>query len=115
MRALLFALGSSAVFAAPVAADPAVTGAEAAMRQAPSATARIVQRVPANAEIDLSQCSGAWCYVSWRNRFGYLPVAAIARAPYPPGPAPNDGPHRLMVRGGGRSVLLWLWLVSLVT
>ena len=93
MRALLCALGFSAVFAASAAADPAVTGAEAAMRQAPSATARIVQRAPANAEIDLSQCSGAWCYASWRNRFGYLPATVIAGAPYPPAAAPADGPY----------------------
>jgi hypothetical protein len=93
-RALLFALSFSAAFAASAAADPAVTGAAAAMRQAPSATARIVQRVPANAEIDLSQCSGAWCYASWRNRFGDLPAAAIAKPPYPPAAAPADGPYR---------------------
>jgi hypothetical protein len=91
MRALPFALGFSAVFAASAAADPAVTGAAAAMREAPSATARMVQRVPANTEIDVSHCSGAWCYASWRDRFGYLPSAAIAGSSYPPAPA--DGPY----------------------
>jgi hypothetical protein len=93
MRALLFGLGFSAVFAASAAADPAVTSAAAAMRAAPNAAARIVQRVPANAEIDLSHCSGAWCYASWRDRFGYLPATAIAGPADPPAPAPAYGPY----------------------
>ena len=93
MRVFLTALGSCALFAASAAADPATTGAAASMRAAPSAKARVVQRVPANAEIDLSQCSGGWCYTSWRDRFGYLPAAAIAGPPYPSAPPPPYGPY----------------------
>ena len=93
MRALLFALGFSAIFAASAAADPAVTSATAIMREAPSATAQIVQRVPANAEVDISHCSGAWCYASWRDRFGYLPATAIAGPAYPPAPPPAYAPY----------------------
>jgi hypothetical protein len=93
MRALLVAFGFSVVFAASAAADPATTGAAAAMRAAPSMKARIVQRVPANAEIDLNQCSGGWCYASWRDLFGYLPASAIAGPPYPQGPGPAYAPR----------------------
>lgn len=93
MRPLFVALIVSGASAMSAAADPATTGAAASMRAAPSPKARIVQRVPANAEIDVSQCSGDWCYASWRDRFGYLPAAAIAPTPYPAAPAPAYGPY----------------------
>ena len=93
MRTLIFALCSSVAFAASASADPATTQLAAGMRVAPSVKSRIVQRVPANAEIDLSQCSADWCYASWRDRFGYLPAAAIAGSALPPPPAypPPEG------------------------
>ena len=92
MRALFFALCLSIAYGAPATADPATTHAAAIMRQAPSAKARIVQRVPADAEIDLSQCTGGWCYASWRDRFGYLPAAAVAGPPGPDQPAAYPPP-----------------------
>jgi hypothetical protein len=64
------------------------------MRAAPSGKARVVQNVPARAEIDLSNCSKYWCYASWRDVFGYLPVSVVtgrsAEAPPPEalGPPP---------------------------
>jgi hypothetical protein len=80
---VLFALALGLAAATPATADPAVTTTAASMRGAPNAKGRFVQRVPANAEIDLNYCSKAWCYVSWRDRFGYLPASAIAAQPYP--------------------------------
>ena len=71
-----------------VHADPALTVVPSVMRAAPSVRARPVQEVPANAQIDLTSCSGSWCYSSWRNVFGYLPVNSIEVLPdAPPPPA----------------------------
>jgi len=67
---------------ATVFADPAMTVVPAVMRAAPSPRARPVQAVPANAQIDLNSCSGGWCYSSWRNLVGYLPVSSIEALPY---------------------------------
>ena len=53
--------------------------APAAMRRAPSAHSHIVQTIPANAQIDVENCSGGWCYASWRNLFGYVPAFAVAQ------------------------------------
>jgi hypothetical protein len=72
---------------ATVLADPAMTVAPAVMRAAPSLRARPIQEVPANAQIDLNSCSGGWCYSSWRNLFGYLPVSSIEAMPYEAPPA----------------------------
>ena len=62
-------------------ADPAITTRSTTMRAAPSPKARPVQKVPMDAEIDLNYCARNWCYVSWRNRFGYLPVNTVAALP----------------------------------
>ncbi len=75
-----------------VQADPALTVVPSVMRAAPSARARPVQEVPANAQIDLNNCSGSWCYSSWRNVFGYLPVNSIEVLPYAPPPAVVPAP-----------------------
>lgn len=71
---------------ATVLADPALTVAPTVMRAAPSVRARPVQEVPANAQVDLNSCSGSWCYSSWRNVFGYLPVNSIEVLPYATAP-----------------------------
>ncbi|HLW90064.1 MAG TPA: hypothetical protein VKS78_02025 [Roseiarcus sp.] len=92
MRNLILGLGLSVALCSPGLADPALTTAPSAMRAAPSPRAHIVQNVPPRAEIDLSNCSKNWCYVSWRNMFGYLPVSVVAAGPNeapPPGYAPG--------------------------
>jgi hypothetical protein len=79
-------------FAAPSFADPAMTGAPVVMRTAPSGKARVVQRIPANAEIDLSSCSHGWCYSSWRNLFGYIPADVVVAGGAPGWPASGPAP-----------------------
>jgi|SRR5579884_4213760 hypothetical protein len=100
-RTSLVAFCLSIAWGASAAADPATTSEAIAMRAAPSAKARLVQRVPANAEIDLNHCSGDWCYASWRDRFGYLPVAAIASPAYPAPPAYGPPPPAYGAWSGG--------------
>ena len=77
------------MFAAPSFADPAVTAAPATMRAAASGKARVVQQIPANAEIDLSSCDHGWCYSSWRNLVGYIPAEVVLRGP-PQATAPGN-------------------------
>ncbi len=91
MRRFLIAAGLSAGVAASCYAEPAITAAPAVMRRAPNAHSHIVQTVPANAEIDLENCSGGWCRASWRNLYGYIPAFAVAEAG-PPMIAPPPPP-----------------------
>ena len=84
MRRLLLAAGLSVGLAGPSFADPAITTAWSDMRSAPSGHSRVVQSVPANAEIDLQNCAGDWCHASWRNLSGYIPAFAVAEAAAPP-------------------------------
>jgi uncharacterized protein YraI len=95
-RMLLLIPGFCFAAATCALADPATTTRPAVMRAAPSPKAHFVQNVPPNAAIDLNQCTGRWCYVSWRNLFGYVPADAVAAQPYPPrayyGPPPVVGP-----------------------
>ncbi len=83
LRSLLAAALCAGVVA-PCLADPAITTASSAMRRAPTAHSRIVQMVPAEAQIDLQNCTGGWCYGSWRNLFGWIPSFAVAQAGPPP-------------------------------
>jgi hypothetical protein len=99
-RARLLITGFSVVVASCALADPAITTRPVVMRAAPSAKAHLVQNVPPNAAIDLNECTGGWCYVSWRNLFGYLPADALAAQPYTPG---YYGPPPVVVGPG------WGW------
>jgi hypothetical protein len=78
--------------AGPSFANPAMTGAPAAMRAAPSAKSPVVQRIPANARIDLLTCDRAWCRVSWRNLLGYIPAEVVVVSPPRTGWAGNEMP-----------------------
>jgi uncharacterized protein YraI len=76
------------------AARPAMTGEPATMRAAPSSHARIVQHIPANAQIDIEGCRDRWCAASWRNLDGYVRVEAIgasAGGPVVTAPPPPYG------------------------
>ena len=63
--------------ASAAAAHPAMTAEPATMRAAPSLHARVVQHIPANAQIDIQTCQERWCAASWRNLDGYVRVETI--------------------------------------
>ena len=84
MRRLLLAAGLCVGLVGPSFAYEAVTTAWSNMRRAPSAHSRVVQSVPANAQIDLQNCTGDWCFASWRDLSGYIPAFAVAEAAVPP-------------------------------
>jgi hypothetical protein len=83
LRRFLIAAGLCAV-ASSCLAEPAITTAPATMHTAPNERSHIVQAIPPNAQIDLENCSGSWCYASWRNLFGYIPAFAVTEAGPPP-------------------------------
>jgi len=74
-----FCLSSALCLAAGVAAaNPAMTAEDTTMRAAPSAHARAVQSIPANAQIDLGECREHWCAASWKNLEGWVRVESVA-------------------------------------
>jgi len=73
-------------------AHPAMTADDTAMRAAPSGHARVVQDVPAHAQIDIGECGERWCAASWRNMDGWVPVSAVEPNDAPLG-GPPPGPH----------------------
>ena len=79
MRRLLLAVGLFAVLAGPSLAYPSITAAPSAMRKAANPHSRIVQAVPANAQVDIESCGARWCYGSWRGLHGFLPAFAVAK------------------------------------
>jgi hypothetical protein len=85
LRRLLLAVGLCVGLSGPAFAYSSTTTAWSNMRHAPNGHSRVVQSVPASAEIDLQSCAGNWCYASWRNLYGYIPSFAVAEASAPPG------------------------------
>ena len=91
LRRFAFAAGLCVGLAGSALADPAMTTTQSSMRREPAPHSRIVQTVPADAQIDVQSCAGGWCYASWRNLFGWIPAYAVADAgppPYPVAPPP---------------------------
>ncbi len=94
MRRLLTAFGLGLAFAGPSLANPAMTTVDTQMREAPNARSRVVQSIPANAQIDVQGCGPAWCSASWRDVPGFVRASAVvpgAAGPlhgYPDGPPP---------------------------
>lgn len=81
IRRLFFGFGVVVAFSAPALAELAMTGAPVAMRAGPASNARIVQRIPASAEIEVEKCARGWCHASWRNRPGYIPADDVVLGP----------------------------------
>jgi hypothetical protein len=94
MRRFLVASSLCLALAGPAFAGPALTLTPAEMRDAPNPYARILQSIPANAEIEVRNCGEIWCSASWRDIHGFVRANAIsagADAPpvaYPVAPAP---------------------------
>ena len=65
----------------PSLAEPSVTTSLAAMHRAPAPGSRVLQEIPPNAQIDLINYTGEWCYVSWRKIYGYIPAFTVESAP----------------------------------
>ena len=77
MRRLLTAFGLAVACAGAAFANPAMTTVETQMRESPNARARIVQPIPANAQIDVDGCGPVWCSASWRNIPGFVRADAV--------------------------------------
>ena len=103
MRRIFVLLGLSIFASAPAIASPALTAKTTILRATASSHGKVIQALPANVQIDVDKCGNAWCFVSWNEKFGYIPVSAVAALPegqapsageYPPaGVAPYYGPY----------------------
>lgn len=87
MRRILVVLGMSALISGQALASPALTSSPTIMRASPSPKARVVQAIPNDTQIDLNFCEKAWCYVSWRNLFGYVSAKSVVALPEAPPPS----------------------------
>jgi hypothetical protein len=106
MRRIFVLLGLSILAIGPAIASPALTAKPTILRATASSHGKVIQALPGNVQIDVNNCGKAWCFVSWGEKFGYIPVSAVAALPegqapgagYPPGyvppyygPYPYDG------------------------
>ena len=92
MRGIFVGSVLGVALAGPTLAAPALTIAPAEMRNAPNPRARVVEFVPANAEIEVRNCGEVWCSASWRDIHGFLPANAASGGPGAPPVVFQEGP-----------------------
>jgi len=94
MRRLVTAFGLGLAFAGSALAHPAMTTVGTQMRESPNGHSRVVQDIPANAQVDVEGCGPVWCSASWRNIPGFVRADAVVaggvglRPAYRPPPPP---------------------------
>ena len=89
------------LLAGAASAHPAMTVYDTTMRAAPSGHARVVQRIPAHAEIDVGDCGDVWCPAAWRDIDGFVRVDAVGPRDAPAlGAGADRGPVTSPVRPG---------------
>jgi hypothetical protein len=89
----------------PSQAPPALVNTTVNLRQGPGTTYTVVGKIPAGSSVEVGDCSGQWCQVSWQGQNGYIiatslgqsggapPPGAVAGGPPPGYPPPGyDGP-----------------------
>ena len=96
MRRMIVASAFGLALAGPALAGPALTIAPAEMRAAPDPYARVVQSIPANAEIEVRNCGEIWCSASWRDIHGFVRASVISAGPEAP-PAVYPAPPPAVV------------------
>jgi Bacterial SH3 domain len=84
--AALMAVGAQETSAAPASAVTTVN-----LRQGPGTTYTVVTKIPAGAALDVGDCHGQWCEVTFQNEHGYVIATSIAE-PDEGGPAGNPPP-----------------------
>jgi uncharacterized protein YraI len=84
-------------FTSSAFAGPAVTIAPAEMRASPNPYARIVQSIPADAEIEVRNCGEIWCSASWRDIHGFVLASVISADPEAPPPVVYSAPPPTVV------------------
>ncbi len=92
MRRLFSAFGFGLAFAGTAIANPAMTTVETQMRESPNSHARVVQAIPANAQIDVGGCGPVWCSASWRDIPGFVRANAVTAGFAGPSPVYRVGP-----------------------
>ena len=77
--------GLLSVIAGAAIADPALTRRPSNLLAAPSGKSQVLLHIPADAAVDVVDCQKAWCEISWRDEFGFVPQANLDIGAVPEG------------------------------
>jgi uncharacterized protein YraI len=128
MKRLALSCCALMLFASAAAAKPGTAASTVNLRAEASTSSAILAKIPAGSRIDVGDCSGEWCAVSFQGRSGFAiataldttgrvvrrpapvrrgPPAGYAPAPYdddddyvPVAPRPLYGPPAVVVAPG---------------
>ncbi len=84
MRRLPVLLLAAPLFLSQAFASPALIDYATVLRAAPSPKARALQALPADTRVDVGACDKAWCFVTTRDRIGYVSEKAVLNLPERP-------------------------------
>jgi len=77
----------------PSQAPPAVVNTTVNLRQGPGTSYTVINKIPAGSPVDVGNCSGQWCQVTWQGQNGYVIATSLAQggggAPPPGAPPPG--------------------------
>ena len=63
--------------AAPAAAKPAYVPSTVNLRSGPGTDNAILGKIPSGSLIEVGECTGGWCAVTWQDKTGYAIQTAI--------------------------------------
>lgn len=82
---------------APSQAPPAVVNTTVNLRQGPGTTYTVVGKIPAGSPVDVGNCNGQWCQVTWQGQNGFVIASSLGQeggdgGPPPPGAVAGGPP-----------------------
>jgi hypothetical protein len=105
MKRLALSCGALLLFAGAAAARPGTAATTVNLRAESSTTSAILAKIPAGSRIDVGDCIGEWCAVTFQGRSGFAIATALdttrrvvrrpppMRGPVRQGPPPAYDPY----------------------
>jgi len=77
MKRLALSCGALLLFAGAAAAKPGSAATTVNLRAESSTTSTILAKIPAGSRIDVGDCSGEWCAVTFQGKSGFAIATAL--------------------------------------
>jgi uncharacterized protein YraI len=69
---------AAAISAASAMAEPGVVHTTVNLREGPGTSTPVVAKIPGGSSVDVANCSGEWCQVSFQGKSGYVIATSLS-------------------------------------
>lgn len=87
-RSAALAVALSVLWGAAASATPGVVTTTVNLRQGPGTTTAVIAKIPGGSAVNVANCSGEWCQVTFAGKSGYVIATALGQGGPPPGAPP---------------------------